>query len=61
MKCCEGLCLSLDQGSRRSGAGPSVSGFVWCCISLVQPRSPMSLSTGGGTLGMTGEPLPAVR
>lgn len=30
----------------------------WACA---QPRSPMSLSTGGGTLEITVAPVPAVR
>ncbi|TNN60541.1 hypothetical protein EYF80_029264 [Liparis tanakae] len=31
------------------------------CDCVRQPRSPMSLSTGGGTLGITVVPVPAVR
>lgn len=62
------LCLSVtpssvleDQVLLQTGSLISVSGFVWCSLGLIQPRSPMSLSTGGGTLGKTVEPVPAVR
>lgn len=62
------LCLSVtpssvleDQVLLQTGSLISVSGFVWCSPGLIQPRSPMSLSTGGGTLGKTVEPVPAVR
>lgn len=57
------LCAVQSERSCILGTRGSLSAWVHRSVrpSVRQPRSPMSLSTGGGTLGMTVEPVPAVR